>query len=91
MHPSIAELVASMHDRELLDRSRRLRLAADRAHVNFGARVRMALARGKRGPRGQAVRTLGGEIAGSAWQDAAAGNGSQAKIAIGHLNWVRRR
>ncbi len=91
MHPSIAELVASMHDRELLDRSRRLRLAADRGHLNFGARLRMALSRGKRGTRGQAVRALGGEIAGSGWHDTAAGNGSQEKIDIGHLNWVRRR
>ena len=92
MHPSMAEQVASMHHRELLDGSRRhFRLAADRGHVNFGARLRMALSRGKRGTRGQAVRTLGGEIAGSAWNDTAAGNGSPEKSDIGRLIWIRRR
>ena len=80
MHPSIAEQVASMHKRELLDRSQRhFRLAGAGGHVSFGDRLRMALSRRKRGTRGQVVPTLGGEIAGSELARPAAAGGPPPK------------
>lgn len=56
MHVSTAEQLASMHTQELLERSRRhFRLAEGRGHVNIGPRLRMALSKGKRRARKQAV------------------------------------
>jgi hypothetical protein len=54
MHPSIAEQIASMHNRELLDRSRHLpRLPVRHGRPKTVRRLLRALSRGKRRARGQ--------------------------------------
>jgi hypothetical protein len=61
MHPSIAEQFASMHNRELLERSRHLpRLPVRHSRAKTVRRLLRALSRGKRGGRGQELegRTL---------------------------------
>jgi hypothetical protein len=54
MHPSITEQIASMHNRDLLDRSRHLpRLPVSHRRAKTVRRLLRALSRRKRSARGQ--------------------------------------